>query len=580
MKNIEYRNFTIDTKALDIDSREIKLSFSSEEPYKRERGTEILSHQPDHVDLTRINQGGSFLLDHDMKKVAGGVVRAWIENKRGHAVVKLSRNKLGQELLDDIQDGIRTNISVGYTVKNMVENEDHYLVDDWQVYELSSVGIAADNSVGIGRSAEKINNKVNITMNENIESRADVIELMALGRQYNKLDEAMEHAQSGGTVEQFRSYILENLGPVNHIDEKASFNNDLGLSKKEIGSYNIANAIMASAENDWSKAGFEREVSLAAQKQSGKNARGGFIIPDEVFTRTNMTVGSAASMGNVVQTDKIGIVDVLLGRTLIERMGCTKLSGLQGSISLPRATSGNAASWLAEDGNATESLIVTENISASPKTVSANSTLSRRLLLQSSINVQNYVQQDILRHINVAIDSVAIEGAGSNEPTGIIETSGIGDVAVSGSVPSHSDICDLWSTVSAEDADVGSLAFLTTPEMASILAQVPEVNATTGDRPVWSTNFAGSEPGRGSMLGFPAYYSSLVPSDLQTEDYHVIIFGNMQDLVLCEWGGLTVITDPYSESNTGAVRINVFKDVDIIIRHTESFAAILDASLS
>jgi HK97 family phage major capsid protein len=84
---------------------------------------------------------------------------------------------------------------------------------------------------------------------------------------------------------------------------------------------------------------------------------------------------------------------------------------------------------------------------------------------------------------------------------------------------------------------------------------------------------------KAELLGFPVITTSLVPSTLSKgtgSNLSAMIFGNFNDLVVGEWGSLDVLFDPYTGSSTGAMRVTVFMDVDVAVRHAESFAAITD----
>lgn len=104
----------------------------------------------------------------------------------------------------------------------------------------------------------------------------------------------------------------------------------------------------------------------------------------------------------------------------------------------------------------------------SPKTLGAYTDISRKLLLQSSIDVESFVRDDLATVLGLEIDRVAINGSGSsNQPTGILQTSGIGSVAggTNGAAPSYANIIDLESQVAVANADVGSLSYLTNPKV-------------------------------------------------------------------------------------------------------------------
>ena len=113
------RQASIDSDAVDEESRRVSLAFSSEEPVDRAFGTEILDHDAASVDLSRLNNSAPLLLNHDPDRQIGVVQRAWIDDddKRGRAVVRFSKSALGTEILNDVVDGVRELVSVSYSVE-------------------------------------------------------------------------------------------------------------------------------------------------------------------------------------------------------------------------------------------------------------------------------------------------------------------------------------------------------------------------------------------------------------------------------------------------------------------------------
>lgn len=146
--------------AIDKEARTVELSFSSEVEYRRWYGIEILSHAEGAVDLSRLQNKAPVLWMHDWDDQRGVVESVRIDGDRvGRAVVRFSQSEKGQELFQDIVDGIITKVSVGYMVNAMKlveerDDEDVYLVTGWQPYELSMVSVPADDTVGVGRSAK------------------------------------------------------------------------------------------------------------------------------------------------------------------------------------------------------------------------------------------------------------------------------------------------------------------------------------------------------------------------------------------------------------------------------------------
>jgi len=153
---------------VDTESRLVRLSFSSEEPVTRQSffsdpWIEILGHERSEVDLSRLNNSAPVLYNHDRSEREnriGVVERAWVENGRGYADIRISRRDEVAGLWQDITDGILRNVSVAYRIlerKLTEESKDKpatYRVIRWMPMEISLVDIPADATVGIGRKLE------------------------------------------------------------------------------------------------------------------------------------------------------------------------------------------------------------------------------------------------------------------------------------------------------------------------------------------------------------------------------------------------------------------------------------------
>lgn len=151
----------------------LEFPFSSEEPYLRtawwdDPWLEVLGHGDGECDLTRLADGAPVLCNHGRfgtgdtpMCLIGATQRAWIENGRGYVEVKLSRRDGMSGLLQDIEDGIVRNVSVGYQIlertliRQNADGPDEYRVTKWLPLEVSIVDVPADATVGIGRSHEQ-----------------------------------------------------------------------------------------------------------------------------------------------------------------------------------------------------------------------------------------------------------------------------------------------------------------------------------------------------------------------------------------------------------------------------------------
>jgi HK97 family phage prohead protease len=173
-QNQEMLTRTIDLSSssiVDTESRLVRLSFSSEEPVTRQSffsdpWTEVLGHDAGEVDMERLNNSAPVLYNHDRNERenrVGVVERAWLEDGRGYAEIRLSKRQDVEGIWQDVRDGILRNVSVAYRInerKLIEENKDKpdvYRVVSWTPMEISLVDIPADPTVGIGRSEEPIN---------------------------------------------------------------------------------------------------------------------------------------------------------------------------------------------------------------------------------------------------------------------------------------------------------------------------------------------------------------------------------------------------------------------------------------
>ncbi len=350
---------------------------------------------------------------------------------------------------------------------------------------------------------------------------------------------------------------------------------ELGLSKKEKQEYSLLNALGHIQKGNWNELGLEREASNAIANRLGKQPRGIFVPTEIGWGQRDLTVGSATAGGNLKGTDHLAdsFVDALRAKSLIFNLGARRLTGLVGDVAIPALDDSTTAYWVAESGAPTEGAPTVRQITMSPKTVGAYVDLSRRLMLQSDPSAEEIFRADMVQQIGTAIDSVAINGGGSNEPTGILQTSGIGasNMGDNGLAPTWESVVNNVREVSIDNALGGNLAFLTNPKVAAKMRNVVRVASTDSKMILGDQN---------ELFGYPIHLTSLVPSNLtkgtSSGVCSAMIFGNFNDLVVGEWSSLDVLFDPYTGSSTGSMRVTAFMDVDVAVRHAQSFSATQD----
>lgn len=196
------------------------------------------------------------------------------------------------------------------------------------------------------------------------------------------------------------------------------------------------------------------------------------------------------------------------------------------------------------------------------------------MLRQASPDIENLLRRDLVRQIAVAIDAAALNGSGSsNRPTGILNVSGIGSVALgtNGAAPTYAMLPSLEKEISIDNALLGSLAFCTDPKVISKLRTTAKQSSGV------EGNFVMNDDGR--LAGYRVGVTNSMPSNLTKGSgsaLSALIFGNWSDLLIGEWGAIDLLVDPYTNADSGQVRVVAFSFVDIAVRHAQSFAAVSD----
>lgn len=583
-----YRTFDVCQDKISKDERTALLSFSSELPVRRSFGFEVLSHREGDYDFSMLNNAAPFLGNHDTNTYLGDVVKAYAEDGRGYALVKLSRNPLGEQLLTDWADGIHTKTSVGYMITDAKESGKREGVPvfevKWRAMEISSVPIPADDTVGFGRSDDEKENTEEIPKMEEVKSeqikapdvevvrehavkgeQKRISEIIELGERHGEQKAANEFMRMGKSIEQFKEYLLK---AISEKQEKAKqdVSATLGMEPKEQKRYSLHRAINAAVSGDWSKAGLELEASRSVEKQFGRSAKGFFVPMDMLYYKRD--VDWYTEKTDTVKTIFAGesFIDMLYKRLLVKSLGCMTLDGIVGNVDIPRLSGGATVYWANNEGSentaVTESTPTFDKISLTPKSMGAIVDVSKLLLNQSSLSVENILLTDMSRAIAIALDTAALSGSGaSGEPTGILAASVTGKNFASGATPQFSDLVNMETEIAVENADIGNLAYVTNPRVRGLLKQTTKVASSTYPVYIWGDD--------NTINGYKAHVTMAIDEVANTSS---MIFGNWADLILCFFApGLDITVDPYTLAKTRLVSLICYQDIDVGIRHLKSF---------
>ena len=596
-----------------VEDRTFEFPFSSEYPVARYFGNEVLSHDTTAADLSRLNDGAPLLFNHNPDKVVGVVERAWINSndKRGYAKVRFSRNAFAKEVLADVQDGILRGISFGYAIDKMEERSGNFVATNWSPHEISVVSIPADPTIGIGRSllsetsvqpeivqasepiieseapvaptevdtqrdhcpaAETASTPVPVMENtpdlEVIRSKAAEAErtriaaINALGDKHQMQDLARELIDGGRSLDEARAAVLDKLGSTpmdQQIRSTDLTSNDVGLSDQETKRFSFVRALNFLANpGDASArraAEFEIEVGRAAATKYERSSNG-IVVPNEVLRR-DLTAGLPSGGGNLVADDLLAgsFIDLLRNRLALANAGVTMLTGLQGNVSIPRQSSASTAYWVGENVAPTESQQAIDQVNMTPKTVGAYVDYSRRLLLQSSVDVEGMVRNDLTRVIALELDRAGIYGTGSsNQPLGLANTTGIGSQTIT-TYGTFDEYIGMETDVATANADAGSLRYIINAAARGALKSTAKSASAVA---------AGFVFENGEINGYPA----IVSNQLQNND---ALFGDFSMMIMGMWSGLDLTVDPYAGATAGTVRIIALQDVDFAVKQPAAF---------
>jgi HK97 family phage major capsid protein len=598
-----YRSFRIDKREIDVENRMVPLTFSSESPVDRGWCREILDHSPGCVRMGRMTDGAPLLLGHNTDMQIGVVEQAEISvDRMGRSWVRFGRSAKAEEIFQDVLDGIRRHVSVGYRIYDAKEAHLpggglELRVIDWEPFENSIVPIGADSNplVGVNRSfgtelpldpTVKEERHMDVTTVDREEilkgERERVSQIRALGKQFGQDDFAVRHIEAGTDVGTFRGELLVMMGEARKVThEEMREETKIGMSQAEIGRYSIFRAIQAHLDKDWSKAGLEREVHNATVAKGNRAYEGIAVAYDVLAAKRDIGVAAggstSASGAKLVGTDHLAgsFIEMLRPASVLAGLGMTVLDGLTGNIEIPRrATGATFYVFNNETGTVTESTPTFDNVTASPTTVGAMVDITRRMIKQSSPAVEGLVRQDIILGMGEKFDSIGLtSNALVTGLYGLLYTTGIGSVVggTDGAAPDWADIVGLETEVNKDNALLGGPAYVFSPKVKGFLKTTEKASGT-----------AQFIMGEGNELnGYPVRTTTQMPDNLTKGSASAIcsalLFGNMSDALLFLWGGLDLKVDEVTNGASGGVRLYAMQDMWFAVRHAESFSAMLDA---
>lgn len=610
---VQHRSVVID-QAVDVEHRTVTASVASETPIQMwSDWKEVLSHAPGSMRMGQRQKSLPLLLGHDPDRVVGVIDAIRQEDGRTYATMRFASDEEGEKAFTRVKDRILTNVSIGYRVFKRSEDEEQKITTatDWEIFEVSLVAMPADASVGVYRSLNQATEKeplmgdkkqataataaqketapaVQVSENEvRAAERARIQEIETMCRQFNIDDNRRNDLiNRGASVDEARAAIMDTLSAQRQApaaDSKRDF--DIGMSEAERRRYSLVRALNAHMTGNWREAGLEREVSVELARRMGRDSNGFFMPTDLPMMReAGYYVGTPTQGGNLVKTDLLmgSFIDILRNKAAVMQLGATFLPGLVGKVEIPRQSGVSATQWIQETGTVTGSNATFDKVALDMKTIAAKSFVSRNMLRQVTMSVENFVRNELATSIALAIDLAALSGSGSgSEPKGLASQTGILTVegGTNGAAITFDHLIDMETKVADANADGTSMAYLANAVTIGALKKIKDAN----NNYIWKPIVGASRNAiPGEVNGYPVARSNQARKNLtkgtSSGVCSEIFFGNWADLLIGEWGVLEILPNPYSAAayDNGGLEIRALQSVDIAVRHPESFCRMAD----
>jgi len=592
----------------DNNDRTVLLAFSSEYPVVRTIGgqeyNEILLHNPENVDLSRLQNKAALLFNHDFDNHIGVIESATIDSDHiGRALVRFSSVGIGAEKFEMVREGTLSKVSVGYSILDYRIEGDNLLITKWEPYEISMVSVPADDFVGVGRSLEE-EQEPEVPEIPEPENKDEQPSEQEEQRQEETENEPDESTESIANTSEFNPEIITEAETINSNDstgdgeqpEPEEQNDDSAVQEqvqdeqeeqaeedqKRIAEINaISRAFNIHAEI--TNSAIESGVSIDAFRQQIKNkpiikddkmefslntlirsimdgdkslpsGKNGAVVANADFAQAVRAGVTTTTAKDVIHTDVLygSFVDILRAESVLKNFPVQMFTGLTSEIAVPKLAGDFTAGFgfISENGVSPEVDANFESVVLKPKTFTGSVPLSRSVV-KSCPQVEQIVSQAIV--------------AGSAERLEALILKGIVDAIVAkGNVETvdaytYADIVAAQGQLGDAGVSFGSIAAVMSPQTKATLRSTLRGNNSSA---VYLFD-------DGDLCGVPAYDSKV----LAGQDF--IILGDFSKLAIAQWGdSLELDMDDTTNRNRGSVIARVWADLDFAVLVPEAFRII------
>ena len=374
---------------------------------------------------------------------------------------------------------------------------------------------------------------------------------------------------------------------------KSGPKNPASPEQKVIKQFSFCKAIVARADGN-PLSGIEAEMYQEAQNEAkegsfsleGNIAVPSFFVKPQGETQSGQArrlihqtrdLSDASTYGvETISVDTQALVEYLKPELIALTLGARKMS-LKGDAKFPRNDAIGDGNWEGEQDVTVESTPTFDSFTLSPNRYACFTDYSIQVLRQSTIGIEEFVRDDIVFATEKAVDTAYFNGSGSsNVPRGVLNVSGISDVAMgaNGAAITWAKAVEYLTDLDTSNARNGTISWVGTPAVKGQMMTTEKASSTA--------QYIMGENGM-SLLGYPFHMSNNLPTDLTKGTgtaLHPLILGNWRDSIVAQWGGISLLVDPYSLATSATIRLHINSFWDFGWRHAASFAASQDIDVS
>ena len=458
------------------NGKSLDMAFSSEEPYDRGGYIEILDHSDTAVRMERLNSGAALLVNHTESDQVGVVESARIDPDRiGRASVRFGQSPRAQEIYQDVIDGIRPNVSVGYIVHfaqqaGADENGTPIIqVTDWEPIELTIAAIPADSTVGFGRSLNNGDLQMNgiedaiknetgtltrsqrkgLTRAQEIESTriADLRVVASLYAKHGANEIVESFVRSGESVDDFQRALMVKM-TTGHSDAREGLVADY---PEQRGATPIRSGSWASDYGSYVQDPRGYQLPLLARNQSVREHMGrsgsseyqnlnlGKFIKGAItgnwrnaeLEQRAMSEGVLGAGGYMVPTPLAAeLFDLSRNLSVLLEAGARTVLFDSQSLKIARVITDPVAAWKAENAAITKSDMAVDSVVLTARTLTALVPVSLELL-EDAPNASAAITETLAAGLALELDRAGLLGSGAgSEPTGIFNAAGVQSISM------------------------------------------------------------------------------------------------------------------------------------------------------